>query len=465
MQKLFENWRAFISERKGEAEEDMTVIPGHVVGDVGYGEELAQLYVKNEPTEIKPSKGFQIDQAAKKEREEAKKLAEKEAAEAIKKLADKIKTQKSLPQERRGVAVIVPCYAGDCPDQMIANDHAPFWNAQKVGGQFKKEYPGPENRSLRKTMLSLLTTDAPGIFGQYKSSPGDHYMYFGVASGRGRKQQRGVGKKIVPEMIIIHSSTTKNPYRTVSALGGRTATGEGEWYVDPETGKTKQRKKRPGGTNLKGTGHTLSTNYEIDLDGTIYEYFPAGVKTVHAGWTNNHSVGIDLTGKPADHTGEQTDSLNFLINLIRDEFPSIPPVVAPQLSYGQFYGRSSLKRLKSVPYEERYGIFSHVSVSDGDRSDPGPRVMNAIGAKIPDERLLAILTLYNMAPKAGKGISKEDLRDAKLMARAMKKLQRKASKKVVGFFKDLKRKERSFKRAQQRASARTSRTKRRGTGT
>ena len=157
--------------------------------------------------------------------------------------------------------------------------------------------------------------------------------------------------------------------------------------------------------------------------------------------------------------------VNFLINLIRDEFPSVPPVVAPQLSYGQFYGRSSLKRLKSIPYEERYGIFSHVSVSDGDRSDPGPRVMNAIGAKIPDERLLATLTLYNMAPKAGKGISKEDLRDAKLMARAMKKLQRKASKKVVGFFKDLKRKERSFKRAQQRASARTSRTRRRGTGT
>ena len=90
--------------------------------------------------------------------------------------------------------------------------------------------------------------------------------------------------------------------------------------------------------------------------------------------------------------------------------------------------------------------------------------MNAIGAKIPDERLLATLTLYNMAPKAGKGISKEDLKDAKLVARAMKKLQRQASKEVVGFFKDLKRKERKFVRAQQKASARA-RKRRRGTGT
>ena len=50
MQKLFENWRAFISERKGEAEEDMIVIPGAPGVDVGYGDKDVELYVNPEPT-------------------------------------------------------------------------------------------------------------------------------------------------------------------------------------------------------------------------------------------------------------------------------------------------------------------------------------------------------------------------------------------------------------------------------
>ena len=303
MQKLFENWRAFISERKGDAEEGMTVIPGVE----------SELYVQDEPTVISPSPGAKVKlavQAARREKAAEKAAAAKTeeerikkikdyAPEAVRQLANNIKAQRSMPKEKRGVGVIIPCYAGDCPDQMIANNHSPFWNANKVKDQFKEAYPGndKDSKELRKEMLSLLTTDAPGIFGQYKSNPGGHYMYFGVSGGRGRKKQRGVGTKITPEMIVVHSSTTKNPYRTVSALGGR-ASSLGLGDKSKEERKGGPYKKRPGlagGTDLKGSGHTLSTNFEIDHDGTIYEYFPAGIKTVHAGWANNYSVGIDLT--------------------------------------------------------------------------------------------------------------------------------------------------------------------------
>ena len=446
MQKLFENWRAFISERKGEAEEDMIVIPGERGVDVGYGDKDVELYVNPEPTEISPSHGTKVKlavqaakaAAAKAEKERIKKIKDY-APEAVRQLANNIKAQRNMPKEKRGVGVIIPCYAGDCPDQMIANNHSPFWNANKVRDQFKEAYPGndKDSKELRKEMLSLLTTDAPGIFGQYKSNPAGHYMYFGISGGKGRKEQRGVGTKITPEMIVVHSSTTKNPYRTVSALGGRAAS-RGLGHLDKEElegGPYKKRAGLAGGTDLKGAGHTLSTNFEIDHDGTIYEYFPAGTKTVHAGWANNYSVGIDLTGKQESHTDAQIASLEVLIELIRNEFPSIPTGVAPQISDGQFWskygGRTAIKRLRKIPFDKRYGVFPHTATAvKGDRSDPGNRVMTGIGAEIPSGELLTYLVMNDIAPKAGQGVSAESLKAATLDARARKKMQRKADRRA-----------------------------------
>ncbi len=425
MNKLFENWRKYIGDKTGEG---MTIIPG----------EESELYVQDEPTVISPSHGTKVKlavQAARKKEAAEKAAAEKAeeerikkikdyAPEAVRQLANNMKAQKKMPEAKKGVGVIVPCWAGDCPDQMVANDHAPFWNAYDVAKHFEKAYPGKDKDSklLRKTMQDLLATDAPGIFGQYKSSPGESFMYFGISGGKGRKKQRGVGTKIIPEMIIVHSSTTQNPSRTVSALGGRAAGLKGPSRAHVE----------PGGTDLKGAGHTLSTNFEIDHDGTIYEYFPAGIKTIHAGWTNQYSVGVDLTGKPGGHTAEQLDSLRFLIEKILDEFPNIPRGIAPQLSAGQFINRASLKRLRKVPFDKRYGVFSHVSVSSpGRRSDPGDVVMTGIGATNPSGELLTYLVMNNIAPEAGKGVSKEDLKAALLDSRAIKKMQKQAEKAIV----------------------------------
>ena len=79
------------------------------------------------------------------------------------------------------------------------------------------------------------------------------------------------------------------------------------------------------------TGKGLSTHYEIEQDGSVYEYFdPASIVTYHAGKFNGLSIGIDATHVHRAPWPEiQVKATHNLIKRLLDRF-GLPVKVAPE---------------------------------------------------------------------------------------------------------------------------------------
>ena len=313
MQKLFENWRSYLEEQD---EEQMS----------RSDEPVSQ---EPEPSQ-EPGPGMTMAP-----REQT--VDETSIKDVIEYLADeKLKSIKASP--KKGFAKIVPCYGGDCIDQMIANEHAPLWSYYSLRQIIRKKYP-----RLLKKLRSAITIDKVGKFGAYKQG----FTRPMMGSVRARNGD--------PKYIVIHSSTTNNPMRTVAALQARAP--------------------KPGLASLEeARGHEhggFSTNYEVYYDGTIYEYFPPEMVTTHAGGHNNYSIGIDLTGKPNQHTSTQISALQDLIEELVSRY-KIPYNVAP---FNMVF-KNDRELIRSA-----YGVVAHRSVAGaGRRGDPGSNVMTALGA-------------------------------------------------------------------------------------
>jgi|3_EtaG_2_1085321.scaffolds.fasta_scaffold33892_2 N-acetyl-anhydromuramyl-L-alanine amidase AmpD len=300
MKLLFENWRRFLTEKEES--------------------EYSFADPSTDPTVLEPEvEGYSVETIL-------KDLA-----------AEKLKDIKASPN--KGSGTVVRCYGGDCIDQMIANEHAPLWNLHDLRRMFKKKYP-----ALVKQLKNVIKVDEPGMFGAY-------------GQGQSRPMLGGVSNRAGdPKYIVIHSSTTKNPFRTVAALQARKPGRRGLSKME------EARKSEHGG---------LSTNYEIYFDGTIYEYFPPEMATSHAGGEHNsESIGIDLTGKPQDHTSEQISALQGLIDDLTARY-NIPRNVAPY----EMRFKDAIEVVRSA-----YGIVSHRSINPGARQDPGKTVMNSVGS-------------------------------------------------------------------------------------
>ena len=106
------------------------------------------------------------------------------------------------------------------------------------------------------------------------------------------------------------------------------------------------------------TGRGLSTHYEVDRDGTVFEYLdPAKFVAWHCGGgVNSRSIGIDIThhGDQA-FTPEQVKAASELLHYLCGMF-GIPPVVAPDTG---MCDRDAHNRA-IVP--AGYGIFRHRNI-------------------------------------------------------------------------------------------------------
>lgn len=292
MKKLFENWRRFVTEQEGFETEFI------------------------DPTELEPE-FIEDEQPA----------DIQQARDNILKMADEKLKKFGNFKPLKGQNVIVQCITGYCPGQFLANDHMPFWGPG-IEREFKRKY----GRKMGRKMYSMLKLDRPGKFGHYKQGISKLTM-----AGRPRKSK--------PEYIVVHSSTTKNPHRTVAALMGR-----------------------------KGNeGLGFGTNYEIYFDGTIYQYHDDSIATPHASGHNNLGIGIDLTGggkTGPGHTSKQIEALNFLIKKLASKH-GFPTSVAPVEEVGVYTNARKVKK-------SGYGVFAHYNLTTN-RNDPGTDVMSQIG--------------------------------------------------------------------------------------
>ena len=292
MKKLFENWRRFVTEQEGFETEFI------------------------DPTELEPE-FIEDEQPA--DIQQARDNILKMADEKLKKYGDL--------SPFKGQNKIVFCAAGTCIGQFLANDHMPFW-----GPGIKKQFIKVHGKKMGMLMYSMLKLDRPGKFGHYKQGLAQFVM-----AGRPRKSK--------PEYVVVHSSTTSNPHRTVAALMGRK------------------------GNEGKGFG----TNYEIYLDGTIYQYHGDNIATPHASGHNDLGIGIDLTGggkKGPKHTSQQIEALNFLIKKLASEH-GFSTSVAPVDEVGVYTNARKVKK-------SGYGVFAHYNLTTN-RNDPGTDVMSQLG--------------------------------------------------------------------------------------
>lgn len=91
---------------------------------------------------------------------------------------------------------------------------------------------------------------------------------------------------IKPTAIIIHHTCTSSPKRTREAL------------------------KRQG----------LSTHFEVDKDGTIYQYSEMDSLCYHCGSSNFTAIGIDVThAKDAPWPEEQVEAVRWLVEYVCKE--------------------------------------------------------------------------------------------------------------------------------------------------
>ena len=99
-----------------------------------------------------------------------------------------------------------------------------------------------------------------------------------------------------PRFIVVHHTNTRTAAKTRSVLNER----------------------------------ELSTNYEVDQDGTIYEYVdPSVYLALHGGKTNTYSIGIDLTHYTGKSWPEvQVAAMVRLVDYLCERY-KIPKIVAP----------------------------------------------------------------------------------------------------------------------------------------
>ena len=339
---LFETWRKYLQEQEADPDNPMTAAP-------------------------------EVPEQPKEETIES----------AIASLADeKMKQIKASP--KKGQGTVVNCYGGDCIDQMIANEHAPLWSLYSLKQIIRKKYP----KLLRK-LKNVIKVDQPGKFGVYKQG----YTKPMMGSTRSRKGD--------PKYIVVHSSTTNNPMRTVAALQARR----------PKAGLEQMQEER-------GKEHGgFSTNYEVYYDGTIYEYFPPDIVTTHAGRHNSYSIGIDLTGKPDQHTPQQISALQTLIDDLVSRY-NIPYNVAP--SNMKFKDDRELIR-------SAYGVVAHTSIAGGNRSDPGSGVMAALGAS---DATAVAMAKTRVDQKKKRIADRKAEKAARRAALAQKRAERRAARKA-----------------------------------
>jgi N-acetyl-anhydromuramyl-L-alanine amidase AmpD len=97
----------------------------------------------------------------------------------------------------------------------------------------------------------------------------------------------GLKTRKKPTAIVIHHTCTKTPQKTRSAL----------------------KKKNE------------STHYEVDRDGTIYQYADEMLMASHCGAPNYHTIGVDVTHmESAEFTEKQLDSVKALVRYLCDKF-------------------------------------------------------------------------------------------------------------------------------------------------
>lgn len=108
----------------------------------------------------------------------------------------------------------------------------------------------------------------------------------------------GKQPKFKPTAIVIHHTCTSSPKRTMETL-----------------------KKRG-----------YSTHFEIDLDGTIYQYSEIDSQCIHCGSPNFCCIGIDITHmKDAEFTDSQIESCKWLVSYLCNKL-EIPQIAHTQLS-------------------------------------------------------------------------------------------------------------------------------------
>jgi hypothetical protein len=143
-------------------------------------------------------------------------------------------------------------------------------------------------------------------------------------------------------IIVIHHTATTSTQRTRSAFMSRNA----------------------------------STHYEIDRDGTIYQYLsPIYYVAWHVAGFNYRSIGIDLTHPTgADFTLAQTKSLAKLLDMLCTAF-GITKTVAPKttqyFSYENGKDGKKHKRCLTLPTNE-FGIYRHSNLAQTQCPDGAP---------------------------------------------------------------------------------------------
>ena len=145
-----------------------------------------------------------------------------------------------------------------------------------------------------------------------------------------------------PTFIVVHHTATSSPARTVRAL--------------------------------KSKG--LSTHYEIDTDGTVYEYFdPSERVCYHVGELNSGAIGIDLTHKTGSEFPDvQMEALVALLNALCGRF-GILPVVAPEMAKYYKFVRNMAGELEFLRLRlptDAFGIYRHCNCSPTQCPDGAP---------------------------------------------------------------------------------------------
>ncbi len=251
---------------------------------------------------------------------------------------------------------LVDCPSGNCEGQMVVNGDKPMWNMRDInklkryakykherllpswarvkmsgGGMFDIETLTPEQMDSIKRLVNK------------KGGSGIQSYHQGYKSRAGRmstKARKGGGNG---DFAIIHSSTTSSPWKTADVLGAK----------------------------------KLSTHYEISFGGVIYKYFDRSVMCKHTGGTvdgagfNTASVGIDLTGKPATHTGAQASALRSLLKSLQLDTKTVAD--------GGKKKRGWLSTAKTVQ-NQGFTAVGHMNVQMN-RADPGTGMLQSLPNK------------------------------------------------------------------------------------
>lgn len=96
----------------------------------------------------------------------------------------------------------------------------------------------------------------------------------------------GHSKQIHPTAIVIHHTCTRSPESTRREL----------------------------------QKHNYSTHFEVDRDGSIYQYVKADRMAFHCGSANCHAIGIDVTHpKDAEWPEVQVEAVKWLVSRLCEE--------------------------------------------------------------------------------------------------------------------------------------------------